>query len=775
MAAHAYFTKESLQKKILVIGAGGIGCELIKNLALGGFQDIEVIDLDTIDVSNLNRQFLFRKEHVGQPKAKVAAEAALAIRPDIKVVYHHDSIYNNQFDLSYFQQFSVVLNALDNLAARRHVNRLCISGNVPLIDGGTAGFLGQVRVIQRRITECFDCVDHPVPKTFPTCTIRNTPSEMIHCITWAKYLFNQIFGEPDSDDDVSPIDENAQKSKEMETSSNGKPENGDVASAPAAKTAGTRRYAESVNYDPQKVYEQFFIRDIEYLLELEHLWKDRRPPQPFRCDDISTLSQSSVEPPSNQQWPLEKWIHEFASALPILAKRFEEANAEGRVLSWDKDDEEALRFVAACANIRAHIFHINGKSLFDVKCKIKNVCVNYVMFAAMAGNIIPAIATSNAIIAGLMVVETYKVVAQRKELFQSSFISQKPTPRGKILVNDAPVPPNAKCYVCADKREVFVKLNTDKMKQKTFVNKVIKDGFNMQAPDISEMSSGRIIVSSDEFENKPIEDKELAKLAVKHGSQLDCDDFHQQFQFTLYIINTDKFEDEEFEILLDSGSENQQKQTDTENVNSRVFADNVDGARKRMADESSNDSEKQKRARLELIERLEQFDVKNLTSNQLKSLCEQVIESFLDETVSVDENEWPPKLIPGIGSVVIKAASLSMDPVSFRSVLLNSNSSFPLGEALADAYTEKADSLVENLKTIGWRHPLLVDIDWKLCGVMESDSEVGIKEPLAEMTFTSLATNETKTEDFSFVCTKRQLQDMQWKLKEAYNFLQKMA
>ncbi|KAI6213179.1 SUMO-activating enzyme subunit [Aphelenchoides besseyi] len=695
MAAHAYFTKESLQKKILIIGAGGIGCELIKNLALAGFQDIEVIDLDTIDVSNLNRQFLFRKEHVGQPKAKVAAEAALAIRPGIKVVYHHDSIYNNQFDLSYFQQFSVVLNALDNLAARRHVNRLCISGNVPLIDGGTAGFLGQVRVIQRRITECFDCVDHPVPKTFPTCTIRNTPSEMIHCITWAKYLFNQIFGEPDSDDDVSPIDENAQKSEEMDTSTNGKPENGDVPSAPVAKTAGTRRYVESVNYDPQKVYEQFFIRDIEYLLELEHLWKDRRPPQPFRCDDISTLSQSSVEPPSNQQWPLEKWIHELASVLPILAKRFQEADAEGRVLSWDKDDEEALRFVAACANIRAHVFHINGKSLFDVK--------------SMAGNIIPAIATSNAIIAGLMVVETYKVVAQQKEKFQSSFISQRPTPRGKILVNDAPVPPNAKCYVCADKREVFVKLNTDKMKQKTFVNKVIKDGFNMQAPDVSEMSSGRIIVT--------IEDKELAKLAVKHGSQLDCDDFHQQFQFTLYIINTDKFEEEEFEILLDSGSENQQ--TDTENGNSRVFADNVDGA--------------------------------------------------------LDENEWPPKLIPAVGSVVIKAVSLGMDPVSFRSVLFDSNSSFPLGEALADVYTEKADSLIENLKTIGWRHPLLVDIDWKLCGVMESDSEVGIKEPLAEMTFTSLATNETKTEDFSFVCTKRQLQDMQWKLKEAYNFLQKMA
>jgi hypothetical protein len=62
------------------------------------------------------------------------------------------------------------------------------------------------------------------------------------------------------------------------------------------------------------------------------------------------------------------------------------------------------------------------------------------------------------------------------------------------------------------------------------------------------------------------------------------------------------------------------------------------------------------------------------------------------------------------------------------------------------------------LKTIGWKYPQIVDIDYKLCGVMESDSETGIKEPLAELTITSLATGVTKTEDFSFVCTKQQLQ-----------------
>lgn len=69
------------QAKVLMVGAGGIGCELLKNLVLTGFGEVHVVDLDTIDLSNLNRQFLFRHEHIKKSKAEVWPHGA-AMRSD---------------------------------------------------------------------------------------------------------------------------------------------------------------------------------------------------------------------------------------------------------------------------------------------------------------------------------------------------------------------------------------------------------------------------------------------------------------------------------------------------------------------------------------------------------------------------------------------------------------------------------------------------------------------------------------------------------------------
>jgi ubiquitin-like 1-activating enzyme E1 B len=74
------------------------------------------------------------------------------------------------------------------------VNKMCLAADVPLIESGTTGFNGQVQVIKKGVTACYDCTPKETPKSFPVCTIRSTPSQPIHCIVWGKsYLLKLVF------------------------------------------------------------------------------------------------------------------------------------------------------------------------------------------------------------------------------------------------------------------------------------------------------------------------------------------------------------------------------------------------------------------------------------------------------------------------------------------------------------------------------------------------------------------------------------------------------
>ena len=193
--------------RVLVVGAGGIGCELLKNLVLTGFKKLTVIDLDTIDASNLNRQFLFRPGDVGAPKALVAGAAARALAgAGADVVALHANIKEARFGAAFFAGFALVCNALDNESARRHVNRLCLAARVPLVEAGTQGFLGQAYAIAGGATECFECVPPPPQRKFPICTIRSTPDRPVHCVVWAKELFKLLFGNRSESLLFEPVD-----------------------------------------------------------------------------------------------------------------------------------------------------------------------------------------------------------------------------------------------------------------------------------------------------------------------------------------------------------------------------------------------------------------------------------------------------------------------------------------------------------------------------------------------------------------------------------------
>ncbi|KZP05062.1 hypothetical protein FIBSPDRAFT_967619 [Athelia psychrophila] len=412
----------------------GLLSSCLKNIVLTGFGHITILDLDTIDLSNLNRQFLFKKKDVKQSKALIAAQTAAPFNPNVRLHPIHGNIKEPQFDIEWFEGFDIVLNALDNLEARRHVNKMCMAAKVPLVESGTAGYLGQVQPLLKAspasISHASTVINalagshrmlrlHPQThaQTFPTCTIRSTPSQPIHCIVWAKsYLlgfvhkalsspsyprFNlvhssQLFGEDeDAEGELDDAEKQGENVQEIATLRK---------EAQAFKAVRTALRTSAATGDAARmVFQKVYNADIRNLLSMSDMWRSRAPPLPLDFDTIqngtfvlrepepAAAPIANGAPKANGSSATEKVLASTAPVPPRPAGLKAQRSltlAENLALF---DDEDTLDFVTAAANLRGFAYGIERKTPWEVK--------------EMAGNIIPAIATTNAIVSGLIVLQ----------------------------------------------------------------------------------------------------------------------------------------------------------------------------------------------------------------------------------------------------------------------------------------------------------------------------------------------------------------------------------
>ena len=183
-----------------MVGCGAIGCELLKNMAMigcGSDGNLNVTDPDHIEKSNLSRQFLFRNQHVGKSKSMVAAEMVkdFICGHDINVTSHEKKITSEdpEFTNKFFKDCDIIFNALDNMSARKYVDSLAFKYNLPLFESGTMGMKGNTQPVIPFLTETYsDSTDAPDEDNFPVCTIKNFPNMIQHTIHWARDNFEMF-------------------------------------------------------------------------------------------------------------------------------------------------------------------------------------------------------------------------------------------------------------------------------------------------------------------------------------------------------------------------------------------------------------------------------------------------------------------------------------------------------------------------------------------------------------------------------------------------------
>jgi len=190
--------------KCFLVGAGALGCESLKNFAMMGVScgpegNLIVTDMDGIETSNLNRQFLFRPNHIGKMKSIVAAEMSGKMNPGFNVEAMQIKVApdtENTFNDAFWGQLDLVINALDNVNARLYVDSKCLFHRKPLLESGTLGTKANTLPVIPDMTESYgsDPVQDDGGDDIPACTLHAYPNLIEHTLAWARdAVFEKYF------------------------------------------------------------------------------------------------------------------------------------------------------------------------------------------------------------------------------------------------------------------------------------------------------------------------------------------------------------------------------------------------------------------------------------------------------------------------------------------------------------------------------------------------------------------------------------------------------
>ncbi|CAF3464770.1 unnamed protein product [Rotaria sp. Silwood1] len=503
----ADFQEKICKSKYFVVGAGAIGCEMLKNFSMMGIGcdkegGVYVTDMDSIEKSNLNRQFLFRSWNIGQMKSKVAAETVKTMNPMMNIHAYIDGVLpetEHIYDDKFFERLDGVVNALDNVKAREYIDRRCVYYGKPLVDSGTLGTKASVQVVVPYLTESYSSTRDPPDPSIPMCLLHNFPNMIEHTIQWARDNFAGLFTIP-----VQQADEYQRDQKEFahRTSKNLSEYDRTEIIENVKRIFGSDRpkdFLDCIKWS-RNLFQQLFHNTIAQLLYNfprnhktttgERFWSgNKRCPHVINFDVHNKIHLDYIVAASNllahiyfidqirdRQYIAEQVlkikIPEFQpkSGVQIfeneeqLKTDMEKKRRKNSIVEDDKTEDEKINKLLNHLpkyddihniNIRAHEFEKDDDTNFhiDYIAATANLrAENYEIQSAdrskikrIAGNIIPAIATTTAMVTGLVCLEVYKFIQGHKNLesYKNAFVNLALP----FFGFSEPVPPRKQTYL----------------------------------------------------------------------------------------------------------------------------------------------------------------------------------------------------------------------------------------------------------------------------------------------------------------------------------------